>query len=94
MLSFGTGIFSLGNYITDDKYKVDYEEVTIDHAGMYDFKISGLNNMLQNAKDFLILFLDTDMGLNTNMQCRDLELYMHTVTETSFEELFFRLHPN
>lgn len=67
---------SLGNYITDDKYKVDYEEVTIDHAGMYDFKISGLNNMLQNAKDFLILFLDTDMGLNTNMQCRDLELYM------------------
>ena len=67
---------SLGNYITDNTYKINDEEITIDHAGTYSFKISGLNNMLQNAKSYNILFIDTDIGLNSYMKCRNFEIYI------------------
>ena len=32
--------------------------------------------MLQNAKDFKTLYIDTDIGLNKNIKCRNLELYI------------------
>lgn len=67
---------SLGNYIANNRYVVQNEEVTIDHPDRYSFKISGLNNMLQNAKDFKTLYIDTDIGLNKNIKCRNLELYI------------------
>lgn len=76
---------SLGNYITNNIYKINDEEVTIDHAGIYSFKISGLNNMLQNAKSFNTLFIDTDIGVNNNIKFKNIELYMDGQLVKSFD---------
>ena len=78
---------SLGNYISDDSYKVNYQETTIDHAGMYSFKISGINNMLQNAKDFYNIYITTDIGLNKNVVCKNLELYIDGTLIDSVENV-------
>ena len=32
--------------------------------------------MLQKQKDFKTLYIDTDIGLNKNIKCRNLELYI------------------
>ncbi len=67
---------SLGNYIADEPYEVNCEEVTIDHAGIYSFKLNGINNILQNAKDFSALYIQTDIFANKNIICKNLELYI------------------
>lgn len=78
---------SLGNYIAGDSYKVNYQEVTIDHAGMYSFKIGGINNMLQNAKDFNALYITTDIGVNKGVTCKNLELYVDGTLITSVQNV-------
>lgn len=65
---------SLGNYIADEPYKVNCEEVTIDHAGTYSFKLNGINNILQKAIDFNALYVQTDIFANKNIICKNLEL--------------------
>lgn len=67
---------SLGNYISDDSYKINCPEVTIDHAGIYTFKLNGINNILQNADDFNALYIKTNIFANKNISCNNLELFI------------------